>query len=247
VVRSTNDALFGGRITLVQPARGEGYRANVDALLLADFAAGGAGETRRARVAYDLGAGVGAVALALFHRDAAGRAVLVEVDEDAARLADENLAANGFAERAVVVARDVTSAARAHRGEADLVVCNPPYVAPGRGRAAKGASRASARLGDVSAFVAAARLILGRRGRAAFIYPARELVTFLHLLRARGLEAKRLRTVRATANDPARVVLVEAMPAKAGGLVVEPELVEREEGAPTPEMIRITLGAALPR
>ncbi|HEY2516385.1 MAG TPA: hypothetical protein VGI39_36190, partial [Polyangiaceae bacterium] len=59
----TNDTLFGGRVQLAQPGRGEGYRVNVDAILLADFAR----RAPRARAAVDLGAGVGAVSLALLH------------------------------------------------------------------------------------------------------------------------------------------------------------------------------------
>src|SRR5262245_55763877 len=61
----TQDALFDGALTLFQPARG--YRVNIDALLLAAFAARG----RRARRAIDLGAGVGAVGLSLLYLRAA--------------------------------------------------------------------------------------------------------------------------------------------------------------------------------
>ncbi len=70
----TRDALFGGRLTLFQPARGAGYRTNVDAILLAAFAAA----DRKVRLAVDLGAGVGAVGLTLFFLRAAERVVFVE-------------------------------------------------------------------------------------------------------------------------------------------------------------------------
>ena len=83
-------------------------------------------------------------------------------------------------------------------------------------------------------FVDAARALLGKRGRACFVYPARELVDLVETLRRAGLEPKRMRAVRATAEGAARVVLVEAMAAKAGGLVVEPECVERAGRRATP-------------
>jgi tRNA1Val (adenine37-N6)-methyltransferase len=235
---TTRDTLYDGRVALAQPARGEGYRANVDALLLADFARA----RGRAKVAFDLGAGVGAVALALLHRGACERVVLVEIDAAAAALARANLDANGWSSRGKVLEGDVARAGPAHRGEADLVVCNPPYVAPGRGRVAKGASRARARSGDVAAFVVAARVLLGRRGRACFVYPARELVTLAATLRASGLEPKRMRLVRAVAGDAARVALVEAVPGKPGGLLVEPDLIEREAEGPSRELARIVSG-----
>ncbi len=216
-------ALFGGHVRLHQPARGEGYRVNVDALLLAAFAAGGG---RRARTCVDLGAGVGAVALALLHAGAVERALLVEIDARAAELARRNLGENGWAARGEVVCADVAGAARDLGGRAQLVVCNPPYFAPGRGRPASEPSRARARTGELAAFAGAARAFLGRRGRACFVYPAGELFALFTTLRAAGLEPKRLRAVHASAARPARVVLVEAQPGKPGGLVMEAPLIE---------------------
>lgn len=243
---ATHDTLFGGRLALAQPARGTGYRVNVDALLLADFARRGAGGQTRAKVVVDLGAGVGAVALALLYWGAIERAILVENDPIAAALARANLDANGFRGQGEVFEGDVSRAAQAHRGEARLVVCNPPYFAPGQGRVARSAARGRARSGELGAFVDAARALLGRRGRACFVYPARELVTLLVTLRATGLEPKRLRFVRAKATEPARVALVEAMAAKAGGLAIEPDCVEREGGALATEVARIVAGERSP-
>jgi tRNA1(Val) A37 N6-methylase TrmN6 len=242
VTRSTQDTLFGGKVTLAQPARGEGYRVNVDALLLADFARPPSREGGRAKVAFDLGAGVGAVALALLHWDAIERAVLVEDDPVATKLARANLETNGWSERSEVLAVDVARAAQVHRGEARLVVCNPPYFAPERGRVARVAARGRARSGDLAAFVDAARLLLGRRGRACFVYPARELATLVATFRASGLEPKRMRFVRARAAEPARIVLVEAMAAKPGGLVIERDCIERVGEAASAEVGRIVAG-----
>jgi tRNA1Val (adenine37-N6)-methyltransferase len=235
---TTHGTLFRGRLALAQPARSEGYRVNVDALLLADFA-----RTRgRARTEFDLGAGVGAVSLALLHWDACAHVTLVEIDGPAAALSRTNLDSNGWTNRSDVLAEDVSRTARTHRGQASLVVCNPPYTSPGRGRMPKGAARARARSGDMAVFVAAARALLGRRGRACFVYPAPELVTLVAALREAGLEPKRVRAVRATKEAPARVVLVEAMAAKAGGLTLEPDLVERIGTGLTPDLARIVAG-----
>jgi tRNA1Val (adenine37-N6)-methyltransferase len=249
----SRDALFGGSLALSQPARGAGYRANVDALLLAAFA--GAvlpppagvglppparvgmpppagmgmppGSARRTRVAFDLGAGCGAVGLSLLHFGATGRVVLVEKDAYAAALAQANLEANGWLDRGEVLLSDVSSLDD-RAGEADLVVCNPPYVPPGHGRVPKGLARAFARTGELSQFTRAARVVLGRRARACFVYPAHALAALLTELRAAGLEAKRMRAVHARVGAPARLMLVESQAAKAGGLTVEPPLFERD-------------------
>lgn len=225
----TNDALFGGALSLRQPARKTGYRVNVDALLLASFAS-----ARRARHAIDLGSGVGAVGLSLLHLGAAERLTMIEIEGALAELATLNADANGWSERAVAVTADVRTAAPDHRATADLVVCNPPYVPPGRGRVPLVGRRA--KVGELDAFLEAARVVAGRRARVAFVYPAIETTTLLSALRARGMEPKRLRAVHGRAEDPARVVLVEAALAKPGGLAIEPPFIEMAGGKRTPEL-----------
>lgn len=241
--RSTRDALFGGRMVLFQPHRGEGYRTNVDAVLLAGFAAAdqpafprpsGDRAPRTLPMAYDLGAGVGAVGLSLLRLRAAGRVVFIEIDEAPAEMARRNLDANGWSDRGEVVQADVEDVARMRQGQAELVVCNPPYVQPGRGRASP--SEARARVGELLTFVRAARQLAGRRARVCFIYPAPELVTLVSTLHSQGLHAKRLRFVHATPSARARVALVEARPGRAGGLNVLPPLVERVSQEYTPEL-----------
>jgi tRNA1Val (adenine37-N6)-methyltransferase len=234
----TQDALFGGTLSLRQPARRVGYRVNVDAILLAAFAARVLDDgpaKRRARHAVDLGAGVGAVALTLLHLSAAAGVTMVELEGSLAELAVVNAEANGWASRAHVVHASVTDAAKPLAGQADLVVCNPPYVPPGRGREPQGGAR-GAKVGELGTFVDAARRIAGRRARVAFVYPAIEATTLLATLRDRGLEPKRLRCVHGRARDQARVVLVESVAGKPGGLVIEPPLVETERGARTTEL-----------
>jgi tRNA1Val (adenine37-N6)-methyltransferase len=230
-----HDTLFGGAVVLHQPSRNEGYRVNVDALLLAAFAVRSG---RPARVAFDLGAGVGAVGLSLLHLAGAKRVVLLELDERAAAMAEANLRENGWSTRGEVLRGDATTLARAHRGAADLVVCNPPYVEPGKGRMPL-AIRAQARRGGLGAFVDAARVVAARRARVCFVYPAREALALFAELRRAGLEPKRLRAVHATATSPARVVLVESLAAKPGGLVVEPPLLEREGSTYSKELTRL--------
>jgi tRNA1Val (adenine37-N6)-methyltransferase len=219
----TEDTLFGGAVALAQPARGGPYRVNVDAILLASFAG-----VRRARSAFDLGAGVGAVGLSLLHLGAAEHVTMIEVDGALAKLARANARANGWESRIEVVHADVGDADRVPAGAADLVVCNPPYITPGRGRA-PAPPRARARSGPLDVFLDAARRLAGRRARVCFVYPAIEATTLLTELRARGLEPKRLRAVHGAPRknvDRARVVLVEAVAGKPGGLVIEPPLFE---------------------
>ena len=189
---------------------------------------------RPAPTAFDLGAGVGAVGLALLRFGAAKRVVFVEIDEPPAAMARRNLDANGWADRGEVVRGDVSDVARSRRGEAALVVCNPPYTTPGRGNIR--VAEARARCGDLAAFVHAARQVAGKRARVCFVYRAQELGALLASLAKEGLHVKRMRFVHGTRGAPARVVLVEARAGRPGGLFVMPPLVEREANGYSSEM-----------
>jgi tRNA1(Val) A37 N6-methylase TrmN6 len=128
----TEDAVLGGRLKLVQPARG--HRAGHDAILLA-------AACPAAKHAIDLGAGIGTAGLALLVRDAAERVTLVEIDKQLAGLAHANSVKNGFVARTAIVAADVDLLARRggphhpRAASADLVLANPPFNDPARRRA----------------------------------------------------------------------------------------------------------------
>jgi tRNA1(Val) A37 N6-methylase TrmN6 len=245
-IKVSEDALFDGRIKLFQPAPGTGYRANVDALLLASFA----GQSRRTvRSALDLGSGVGTVGLALLHFGIAQRVDFIEREHSLADLCRRNLDANGFGGRCSVIVGDLERPLRniapALVNAVSLVVANPPFVAHGRdGRSpspGRTLARQRARHGPLAPFMRSAAQALGRRGRACFVYPAHALVEIIELARTVGLEPKRLRFVHGKVERPARVALVELARAKAGGLVVDTPLVEiGPDGLATPELARLT-------
>lgn len=234
----TEDALFEGKLRLLQPA--EGYRVNIDSLLLAAFAAHGP----RAKLAVDLGAGVGAVGIVLEHVGRASSVLLLEREALLVELARKNLAsarARGEVERFDVTCDRLPASVRER---ADLVVCNPPFFPEGSVRRQKHPLTEKARTGELEPFVsAAARALRGTRGRAVFAYPARSLTELFAAALEVGLVPKRLRLVYARATDPARLALVELRRAKPGGLVVEAPLVEwAGPRARTPELEAIVAG-----
>ncbi len=119
----TEDWWLGGRLTLVQPKRG--HRVGTDAALL--IAAAAAKEGR----IVDVGAGVGAVGLALAKSSALASVDLVEIDAELAALAEHNAARNGLEARARVLRLDVLSARERREAglteQANCVVTNPPF------------------------------------------------------------------------------------------------------------------------
>ncbi|MDX2203557.1 MAG: methyltransferase [Hyphomicrobiaceae bacterium] len=142
----TDDAFLGGQLMLLQPRTG--YRAGLDAVLLAaaaPVAASRRGETLRV---LDVGAGVGAIGLCLARRVAEAQVTLVERDPVLARLARENVARNGLGGRVEVIEADVAAPLAASPELAglvetmDLVLSNPPYNNEGLGTPAPDALKA---------------------------------------------------------------------------------------------------------
>ena len=118
----TEDALLGGRVQLLQPARG--YRVAIDAVLLAAAVDAVPGQ----RI-LDLGAGVGAVGLCLAARLAGCSIVGIELQAALAELAERNANLNGMADRVRTVVHDLAQPLPADLGRFDHVVTNPPYLA----------------------------------------------------------------------------------------------------------------------
>lgn len=116
----TDDAILNGRLRLLQPRRG--HRFGHDAILLAAAIPAKPGE----RVA-EFGAGVGAASLALLARVPGLDATLFEIDARLYELARDNIARNGFQERARAVQRDV--AMMREDEPFDHVFMNPPFNA----------------------------------------------------------------------------------------------------------------------
>ncbi len=137
----TEDRWLGGRLTLLQPKRG--HRVGADAALLV-AAAGDVGQGR----IVDVGAGVGAVGLALAKRGAPLSADLVEIDPGLAELAERNAARNGLQAQARILRIDALDpGARRKAGlseSGDCVVTNPPFFEAGTVRVSPDEGKARA-------------------------------------------------------------------------------------------------------
>jgi len=135
--RVTDDRFLGDRLSMLQPA--EGYRAGLDALLLA---AACPTIAERPFDVLDVGSGVGVAGLAVAARLIGAQVTLVERESAMAGLARLNIARNGLADRARVVEADVTIRLATSEREAlgrecyDVVIANPPYHDMARGRPA---------------------------------------------------------------------------------------------------------------
>jgi tRNA1(Val) A37 N6-methylase TrmN6 len=143
-LETSDDAFLGGALHVLQPLAG--YRAGLDAVLLA---AAAPVEEGRAQRVLDVGAGAGVVGLAVARRVADARVTLVERDPGLAALACANVARNRLSARVRIVEGDVARPLRELAGLAteaesfDHVLANPPFHAEGRGTAAGDALKAA--------------------------------------------------------------------------------------------------------
>jgi tRNA1Val (adenine37-N6)-methyltransferase len=232
----TLDPILRGLVRVLQ--RRKGYRFSLDALLLADFAAG-----RKARRAVELGAGSGVVSLLLAATGAADRVTAVEIQPQLADLARRSARLNALEARVEVVAGDFTDPRLLPADAFDLVVSNPPFRPIAAGGASPQPERALARheiAASLPGVVETVRRLLRSGGRACLVYPAGRLAEVCAALAGAGLRARRLRLVHPRAGEPAELCLVEARREKRGDLEVPPPLVVFEgDGTYTAELRRI--------
>lgn len=240
----TDDAILGGRLRLLQPARG--HRAGHDAILLAAAAP-------KATNAVDLGAGIGTAGLALLVRNAARQVTLVDIDGELVRLAGVNAERNGFAAKVTAVQADVERLAR--RGgppkpaaaSADLVIMNPPFNEPARHRPSPDPRRRRAHSVaeiDIEQWIAAADRLLKGSGRLVLIHRPEKMAAILAALEGR-FGAVELIPVHPKGGSTAIRLIVRAQKGKRTPLLLLPPFVlNGDDGRPTHAAEAVLRGAA---
>ena len=160
----TSDALTAD-FRLLQRRRG--HRFSVDDLATAWVAARA---RPGARVALDLGCGIGSVLLMIAWRLREARCFGIEAQEISFGLAQRNVIANGVADRVTVALGDLRELARADAYlPCDLVTGTPPYLPLGTALPSPDPQRAAARIelrGGVEAYLLAASRVLAPDGLA---------------------------------------------------------------------------------
>lgn len=214
---TSDDAFLGGLLRILQPRRG--YRAGLDAVLLAAAAPtvdAASGEPLRV---LDAGAGVGVVGLCFARRVAHARVVLVERDPVLAALARENVARNGLGDRVQVLEADVAAplatspGLSAAAGSFDLALCNPPFHDAAAGTSARHALKAASHAmpaGSLAHWLRFLAAMARPQGAMALIHRADALGEILEAS-ARRFGALQVRPLHPYAETPASRVLVQGI------------------------------------
>ena len=221
------ETLWNG-VRLLQP---DGhFRLGTDSVACAAFA----NFPRDAKIA-DLGCGSGALALMLLANDPSFHITGIELQESAARTAEENARINGV--NFTVLHGDLRQIrSLLPAGSMDGCISNPPYFPVGSGQAAVGAlaQARSEETCSLAQLTDAAAWLLRTGGKFCLVHRPERLTDLIWELRSRNLEPKRLQFVRHSAQKPVSLVLLEARKGGKPGLSYEPELIlHHPDGTPT--------------
>ncbi|MFN3521981.1 MAG: tRNA1(Val) (adenine(37)-N6)-methyltransferase [Phenylobacterium sp.] len=237
----TEDRLLDGNIVLRQPRKG--YRAGLDALLLAGACDAAAG----ARV-IEAGCGVGGALLCAARLREGASFTGVERDEAAVALARENAALNGLEARVHVVQGDVAQPFRRLGLEPfDAAMANPPFFDDPRTLRAPDPAKRGAWIAEegLAAWIAFLLKAVREGGTLTLIHRADRLADILGLLSPKAGSIQ-VRPVQPFADAPAKRVLVRAVKTGRAPLALLPPLVlhARGETAFLPAADAILRGAA---
>lgn len=241
VADCTDDALLGGRVHVLQPARG--YRVAVDAVLLAASVPLASGE----RI-LDVGCGVGAATLCLLARAAALtgiRAVGLEVQPRYAALARLNAQRNDQTSVFDVIAGDV--AAPPALAAFDHVMTNPPYLPAAQADPSPDRAKALATVestADLATWLDFCLRVLRPGGTLSVVHRADRQAELIARLRPHAADLAVLPLLPRAGAPPKRLIL-RARRGAGGAVRILPGLVLHQDGGGyTPEVDAILRAAA---
>ena len=178
---TTEDGFLDGRITMRQPAKG--YRAGIDAVLLAASIQARSGE----RV-LEAGAGVGVASACLAARVEGLEVEGIELQPELVTLAAENIRRNGFADRVSILEGDIglpvrdLAAMGLEPNSYHHVFANPPFHDPSASPASPNESKAKSHMtlgSDLEDWVRFTCIMARPKGTVTFIHRADALAGLL--------------------------------------------------------------------
>lgn len=218
--RLTVDDFLGGKVRLIQFK--EGYRAGMDAVLLAASIPAALGER-----ALDLGAATGAAALCLAARCPGVFVDGLEIQENLVTLAKSNIALNNAAEQVTIYPGDFAARPAAiPENSYDHVLANPPYLEEGEAISPPAKTKGIAYIGGASKLEDWVKFAVSRvknKGTLSFIFRGDRIGELCHLLHRRAGELV-IFPLWPHVGEPAKRVLVQARKGLHGAATIAPGL-----------------------
>jgi tRNA1(Val) A37 N6-methylase TrmN6 len=240
----SHDSLLGGRVRIIQPR--DGARVAIDPIFLA-----AAIPAKPGQVVLEIGCGSGAASLCLAARVPGSRVVALELQPDLARLAGDNVAANGLEERVAVIAGDLLRPPPGlAAGAFDHVMANPPFLEGGRATMPSNPAKAAAAIegeAGLGAWVRFAVTMARSKGSVTFVHRADRLDALLAHMAGRAGEIVVFPLWPAAGRDAGRVLVRARKQVAAPARVAAGLVLHEADGRFTAAADRVLRdGAALP-
>jgi tRNA1Val (adenine37-N6)-methyltransferase len=235
----TINGLLRDKIRVIQAKRG--YRVSEDTIILTWFTRPDPGE-----FFLDAGTGCGVIAFGLVAAQPTAKVIGLEIQHGLADRAFRGVALNDFEGKILIIRGDLREADRFFRPAVfDVVVCNPPYYEPGRGRINLQEEKALSRhqmMMPPEDLVRVSSKILKADGRLSLIYPVTGLDRIKNVMNNTGFGVTRMLWIQSQPDvEPGLVCLEAKLDAKAVPEEATLCLYEKP-GKRTPEAARILAG-----
>lgn len=218
---TTENAILGGRVRLIQPSRG--YRAGLDAALLA----AACDPPRDGRV-LEAGCGPGGALLAAAARHPDARLVGLEREAEALALAHRNIELNGLSDRVEARQWDIAAPfSRLGLAPFDAAMANPPFFDDPAALRAPAPEKTAAWMTEdgLPAWTRFLSKAVREGGAVTLIHRADRLADILAGLAAGKCGSFQIRPIHPRAAEPAKRVLVRAVKTGKAPLRLLPGLV----------------------
>ena len=209
------------------------YSFGIDSILLMDFA-----KMKKDKNLIDIGAGSGILALGAKSLYSLNSVTAIEIQEEKARLLEENIALNNL--NNVVVINDDLNNVEIETNSYDYIITNPPYYKISDNISNKSEEFLISRqekylnLEDIFKF---ANKALKDRGKLFMIHKPERMVDIF--TQSANLKAKRVRFVSSTYDKKPEFILIEFVKNANDGLKIEKPLIIYEDGQYSQEVKEI--------
>lgn len=201
-----------------------GFRFSIDAVLLSHFITPTLNKRQRL---LDLGTGSGVMPLLLAAQYDKLQIDGIELQSDIADMATRSVLYNHMEQHIQIYHQDLTELPKSFEQQYDFVISNPPFFPVGTGKQNPNTQIALARhelACTLEQLIQCAFRTLKDRGHFAVIHRAERLTELLALCQQYRLAPYRLRMIHPTLDQPANLILMEAIKDGKNGIHIMPPL-----------------------
>ena len=188
----------------------KGFCFGMDAVLISSFA-----KIKKGTVVADLGCGTGIISILLSKKTQASSIIGVEIQSDAADMAERSIRMNSIQDRVRIINADIKEVPLLlGRSSMDAVVTNPPYRTCGCGIINPDDVKAVARheiMCTLEDIIRTTKDILKPGGKLFMVHRPDRLADIMWSLRNYKLEPKKLRFVHPRIGTAPNLILIEAL------------------------------------